>query len=55
MKVPLIRGTGFVPSFRVDELITNQYIFCLQARKESHSKNCEILYRDITDENLGKY
>mgnify|MGYP000010807210 CR=1 FL=1 len=55
MKVPLIRGTGFVPSFRVDELITNRYISCLLVRKESHSKNSEILYYDIYDENLGKY
>jgi hypothetical protein len=43
MKVLLIRGTGFVPSFRVDQLTTNQYISCLLVRKESHSKNCEIL------------
>ena len=55
MKVPLIRGTGFVPSFRVDQLTTNQYISCLLVRKENHSKNCEILYYDIYDENLGKY
>jgi len=55
MKVPLIRGKGFVPSSRVDEIITNKYISCLLVRKESDFKNCEILYRDITDENLGKY
>ena len=37
------------------KLITNQFISCLLVRKESHSKNCEILYCDIYDKNLGKY
>jgi len=37
------------------KLITNQYISCLLVRKENHSKNCEILYCDIYDENFGKY
>ena len=55
MKVPLIRGKGFVPSSRVDDIITIKYITCLLVRKESDFKNCEILYRDINDENLGKY
>ena len=55
MKIPLIRGKGFVPSSRVDDIITIKYITCLLVRKESGSKNCEILYCDIYDENLGKY
>ena len=38
MKIPLIRGKGFVPSSRVDEIITNKYISCLLVRKESDFK-----------------
>jgi hypothetical protein len=55
MKVSLNREKGFVPSSRVDEIITNQYISCLLVGKESHSKNCENYYCDINNENLGKY
>ena len=43
MKISLIREKVFVLSSRVDEIITNQYIARSLIRKESHSKNCEIL------------
>ena len=54
MKVPPIRRTGFVLSFKVGELIINQFIFCILLWKENYFKIREIIYCYIYDENLGK-
>ena len=59
MKVALIGGTGFVGSYLIDELISNEHTPRLLVRKNSgykvmQSDKCEIITGDIDNDNALK-
>ena len=59
MKVALIGGTGFVGSYLIDELISNEHTPRLLVRKNSEDKviqsdKCEIIKGDIDNNNALK-
>ena len=59
MKVALIGGTGFVGSYLIDELISNEHTPRLLVRKNSEYKvmqsdKCEIITGDIDNDNALK-